>query len=360
MIQKHPNYIRQLTFPRFILAVIVVVYHFGLELKPFSSPLVSEFFNNGAVCVSFFFFLSGFVMAYNYNENVSFLNYWKKRFARIYPTYLITFLFVFISIYWFGTKEFTIVTVLVNVFAIQSWVVGQAVEFNFPSWSISVEFFFYLTFPFILYIYNKVSKKSFFTWSIVLIILGWIQHILFVEIVWEPNRFFLSQFILYFPLFHFTTFLAGFLCGKLIHYLKKYLSTNPVIRWLPLFGWLSGILLLFLILNTDNIFKTYAHNGMLTPLFGIICLSLALDKSFLSRILGSRPLVFLGNISYGIYMWQFPVFILFTQFLNLEVNTASFFLLYLLLLLFTSSIMYLLIEKKLRSWLSKRILKSGK
>lgn len=353
MIQKHPEYIKQLTFPRFILAVIVVVYHFGLELPPFANSIVSEFFNNGAVCVSFFFFLSGFVMAYNYNENINFLKYWKKRFIRIYPTYIVTFLFVFIAIYLFGTKEFTLSTVLINILALQSWVIGQAVEFNFPSWSISVEFFFYLTFPFVLYIYNKIRKKTFFIWALVLIILGWIQHILFVEVVWEPNRFFLSQFILYFPLFHFTTFLAGFLIGKLIYFIKK----TELPKWLPFTMWFVGVVLFFFVLNTENLFRPYAHNGILSPLYGIICLGLALDKSIISRILGSKPFLFLGNISYGIYMWQFPVFIVFTQFLSLEVNSVTYFVFYLLLLILTSAIMYFLVEKKFRSWLSSKLLK---
>jgi peptidoglycan/LPS O-acetylase OafA/YrhL len=351
MNEQQPAYLNALTFPRFILAILVVIFHYGLHLDLFKESFFVEFFKNGAVAVSFFFFLSGFVLAYNYNETKT-KSFLLKRVFRIFPIYIITFFVVLISQLLLNLDTPTLFYSIMNSLGLQSWFPGHALQVNFPSWSISVEFFLYASFPIILWLYKKMKWKYFVFLSIVIIVLGWLQHYYFVVHLYDPNRYFLEQFILYFPLFHLSTFIAGFLGGKWIFNLKK-VKLNPFI--FPIMATI-GIACFILILNFENPIRLLSHNGGLIPVFFIICIGLALDKSFYYHFFGSSPLIYLGNISYGVYMWQFPIFILFSTICDTGSLTIYQFIWYVIILIAWSSISYELIEKPSRKFLSNRFL----
>ncbi|AYN00060.1 acyltransferase [Chryseobacterium sp. 3008163] len=94
--------------------------------------------SNAHIGVSYFFILSGFIMiiAYN-NKNINVLNYYKNRFARIYPMYIFALL-LFLVI----TKNNNNEQIFYNVVGLQSWIPGFPLTLNTPGWSISVEIFF--------------------------------------------------------------------------------------------------------------------------------------------------------------------------------------------------------------------------
>jgi peptidoglycan/LPS O-acetylase OafA/YrhL len=346
---EHPAYLKALTFPRFLLACVVVVFHFGLHIDEVQSLFFAPLLKHGAVCVSFFFFLSGLVLGYNYKTTTSARSFWLKRIFRIYPLYIITFFVVLIyQIYAKGDAPSFLFGVL-NLLALQSWVVGHAMEVNFPSWSISVEFFFYAAFPLILWTMRKIRYKNFMLLGVFLILLGWIQHYSFVNYLWEPNRFYLEQFILYFPPFHFTTFLAGVLCGVSLDRLKKLQIHHLTYSIMGVIG----IVLFLYIMNTDHFLRPYGHNGGLIPVFALICIGLSMDKAFFKRLFGWKPLIYLGDISYGIYMWQFPVFFTYLYFQGTESLSLQNFLGYFVVLIIVSVLSYELIEKPIKQKLVK-------
>ncbi len=347
MREETPAYLRALTFPRFALAILVVVYHFGLHLPIFESSAWSEFFHQGAVAVSFFFFLSGCVLAYNYGVNTSTRSFLLKRVFRLYPTYLITYILVLCALNWWENYGFQWF-VWPNLVGIQSWFPGYALEVNFPAWSLSVEFFFYLCFPLILWFYKRLKSIHFFILGGIIVLLGGLEHYIAVTEYYDPDRFFLEQFILHFPLFHFSTFLAGFICGKGIHWLKK----KNINSWLYSFLAVIGILSFFITLNTDNYYREFAHNGGLIPIFAMICIGLALDQRFFYYLFGWRPLQFLGNISYSIYMWQFPIYLIFSQSREADLLSTSSFFLYLSILIIWSALIYTVFEKPVRQKLT--------
>lgn len=351
MREETPVYLRALTFPRFVLAILVVIYHFGLHLPFFETGAWSAFFHQGAVAVSFFFFLSGCVLAYNYGVHTSPRRFLLKRLFRLYPTYLITFILVLCALNWwdqYGLQWF----IWPNIVGLQSWFPGYALEVNFPAWSLSVEFFFYLCFPIILWLYKRLTSVQFFTLCGVVILLGGIEHYIAVTEYYDADRFFLEQFILHFPLFHFSTFLAGFVCGKSIRWLQK----QNLNSWMYSLLATIGIIAFVITLNTDNSYRDFAHNGGLIPIFAMICIGLALDQRFFYYVFGWRPLQFLGNISYSIYMWQFPVYLFFTQSRQADLLSWSSFFLYLLILITWSALIYVFFEKPVRKKLSHRFL----
>ncbi|MFJ9753035.1 acyltransferase family protein [Streptomyces chartreusis] len=77
---------------RWAAAFVVFVYHvrnfgyFGGE----SARIVDWAFGAGATGVSFFFILSGFVLAWSARPGERFWVFWRRRIARIYPVHLIT------------------------------------------------------------------------------------------------------------------------------------------------------------------------------------------------------------------------------------------------------------------------------
>lgn len=351
---QHPSYLKALTFPRFLLASVVVVYHFGLHLPEVEGAFLGSFLQHGAVCVSFFFFLSGVVLSYNYQHKreVTVTQFWLKRMFRIYPLYILTFLLVYVFQLYITKDAPEPIFAVLNFFALQSWVVGHAMEVNFPSWSISVEFFFYLTFPLIVFLLRKLKYTLFVRIALSIVVLGWIQHYALVNYLWEPDRFYVEQFILYFPLFHLSTFVAGVLCGSLIDRLKK----TPIHHLVYTLMAGLGIVAFVAAVNTDNAMRHYGHNGGLIPLFALICLGLSMDKTFFHRFFGWRPLVYLGEISYGVYMWQFPVYLWYTAYVLGAVKTPLtllHFVLYFIVLVAVSTISYEFIEKPARKWLAK-------
>ncbi|GAB3712001.1 acyltransferase family protein [Flavobacterium koreense] len=154
--------IEQLTFTRFVAAFAIIIYHFGSNVMPFNisfiSPLVSQF----SASVSYFFMLSGFIMIVSYwnKGTINWADYMKNRMARIYPVY---FLALFIALFTAILKlDVNLFDVLYNLLMIQTWIPERALTGNPPGWSISVEFFFYFIFPFLLnYIYKPNVAKHY-------------------------------------------------------------------------------------------------------------------------------------------------------------------------------------------------------
>jgi peptidoglycan/LPS O-acetylase OafA/YrhL len=340
----HPTYLAALTFPRFALAILVVIFHFGLHLPLFGEGVFAQFFSHGAIAVSFFFFLSGFVLSYNYNSPEKLTGFFRKRIARLYPSYVLTFFAVLVSKWLLEIPVGEIGIGAVHLLGLQAWVPGYSLEYNFPSWSISVEFFFYAMFPILFWVMRKLQWKTFAVLCSGIIVLGWLQHILTLEFIYDPNRFFLDQLILYFPLFHFSTFVAGFLGGRCVERLRE-LEIHAL--WYSIAAGI-GILAFIVLLSFDNPFRAYGHNGGMIPVFALICLGLALDRQFFTPLFGAKPFIFLGDISYGIYMWQFPVFLGVSHLFQTSEVSLFEFLVYLILLILIAAISFHFVEKPLR------------
>jgi len=152
-----------LTSLRGLAAILVVLYHASYNVDWPEGHLLKLVFSQGFLAVDFFFVLSGFIIAYTYSDRFSeftWSNYrvflW-KRFARIYPLHLfVMLLFVSITVVIFITgrppdsRWYPVDGFFFKVLLIDAWWTGYATTWNVPSWSISAEWFVYLTFPCLL------------------------------------------------------------------------------------------------------------------------------------------------------------------------------------------------------------------
>jgi len=145
--EPHRARLDSLTGLRFYAAFAVLLCHAVPRFAPI--PVLSELAEIGAVGVGFFFVLSGFILAWTWRPTDRKRDFWVKRFARIYPLHLMTLLVAVLLSAGVGAYNWT--SVVLSVPLLQAW----GPEFwraggNGPSWSLSVEMFFYLLFPFLI------------------------------------------------------------------------------------------------------------------------------------------------------------------------------------------------------------------
>tara|TARA_B100001057_G_C22780886_1_gene923592 strand:+ start:77 stop:1147 length:1071 start_codon:yes stop_codon:yes gene_type:complete len=347
--------IEQLTFTRFIAGISIVIFHYAKEIPPFNFDMTSFFFKQANLGVSYFFILSGFVMviAYYHKDKVSFLSYMQKRFARIYPvTFLAAFLLLFFKVLEFflspEKSDLNITDFFISISLQQAWIPAKAMTFNTPAWSITVEWFFYLCFPSLFnYFYKRPNLKMLS--AIVLIIWVFSQFILHYLLDSSYYTGFPStshSFIHYFPLLHLNEFLIGNVAGLVfIKYLKDQKKANDLA--------IIALLVVAAIVLKYNTVLSF-HNGLLMLVFVPLILLISCNNGLFSKLFKLKFLVFLGEISFGIYILQKPIFMLikgvFTA-LNWHQPILQFYISFIVLLL-VSAISYYYFETPLRRKIS--------
>ena len=336
--------IEQLTFTRFIAALLIVIFHYGLDIFPFN--LNRQMFSGANVGVSYFFVLSGFVMiiAYYKKQRISAFEYLRNRFARIYPLYMLALL-LFIGYRLVGTNAPILIDeVLLSSFMIQSWIPGKALLLNFPGWSLSVELFFYISFPILFNLfYRKFGLKQLLIPCILFFVLS---QVVFIYGYYSPFytgfKSVSHDLLFYFPVMHLNEFILGNIAGLYLVNKKDWKAQNNSI-YILLSIIACGVLLTF---SNAMIF----HNGLLSVIFLPLILWIATDNSWIAKISQKRFFVYLGEISYGVYILQIPVFIVTRRiliYLGIQNKTMIFYAALRALLVF-SSITYTYIEAPLR------------
>lgn len=344
--------IPQLTFTRFIAAIAIVAFHyFGLHY-PFNIPEIKKFVDFSYIFVSYFFVLSGFILVISRSESkIDFIPYIIKRIGRLYPIYLFALLLTVISSLIFQPNFKTVFDcrqLFSEIFMIQAWFPMFANNvYNYPSWSLSVEILFYVLFPSLLYLMN-----SFKDFSKIVIYLS-LYTISISIYIYCFNHNIGKLFINYFPPLHLSSFLAGMIGG--IFFIKYKLIIDKYKNTINVFTLLSVSILIILIHFENNFIQNYSRNGLLSPIFLMIIFSICLLTGKIANILSSKYLIFLGEISYGIYILQHPTMIivkgLFNNFLKLGSLYQFLFLPFLLLL---SAITFILIEKPARLYIANK------
>lgn len=341
--------LEQLTFTRFFAAISIVIYHYGENIFPFNLDEINFIFRQANVGVSYFFILSGFVMiiAYGHKDKINFIQYMQKRLARLYPVYFLAILILLLFFIAQPNGKIDYKGLFLNLALVQSWLPGNALSFNYPGWSLSTELFFYLSFPFL---YNLLYKKFSFQKIIIPVLICFVfSQILFHYLI--NSSFYKGfpstshDFLHYFPLMHINEFLIGNITG-LIFLNSKFKKEN--------YDLLIVSLIIFTSLLLKFNFGFIYHNGMLAILFVPLIILISINNGVLSRISKIKYFVFLGEISYGIYILQVPIFtwgnaIMKTKHLNINITNPElvFGINFFVLILF-SGISYKYIEKPLR------------
>ena len=290
--------IRFLESIRGISALMVLLFH----LKETSNSLIIQnfFVLNGEIFVDFFFVLSGFVITYNYSSRIhTFMDLLKfkfKRFLRLYPLHFLTliiFALIEVAKYFLTTKMSifpssepfsinNINTFVHNIFLTHAFLPLNS--FNIPSWSISVEFYTYFLFSIIILLIKNKNICLFVFIGVSIFSFLYIFNNGGITAMENEDGFIRCCF--------------SFFLGATIFSLKDFIKIKP--------GLTNFLILFFLILLTIAFLINNNFIGIL--IFSIIILiSVNEENNFFARILCFGPLLYLGSISYGIYMIHFFV-----------------------------------------------------
>lgn len=321
-----------LTPLRFVAALAVVCFHYGNSLV-----FLPDFLFQGPEMVTFFFVLSGFVLAVAYNSRTfSSSGFILNRISRIAPAYFLALSIVIFGNYIQG--ELYVYDVLLSIFFLQSWVPEYALVLNSPGWSLSVEMFFYLTFPFIFGLFNR-QRQSASTLFIACLAFWLAVQIISTASLIEAWR--TDNFLNYFPPMHLSGFVLGIAGGKLLIEQPDFLQ-----RLKGLGAVLACIFLSILILDFSKNINPYVDttNGFLSPIFVLLILVVAINDGKLN-FLKNRTMLLLGEASYALYLLQVPVHgILKRTLLPFIPNESVGFLVYLLILVLLSVVTYRFFE----------------
>lgn len=142
-----------LTGMRFLAALAVFTHHFtGLSAQGgvAHAPLLFPYSTIGQNGVGFFFVLSGFLLTWGHRPGTSAgLFYW-RRAGRIWPAHLVATVPCVWVLYLWGDTETDVFSLLTSLGLVQTWFPGvvPTLPGNSVSWTLSVEMFFYLLFPY--------------------------------------------------------------------------------------------------------------------------------------------------------------------------------------------------------------------
>lgn len=295
---KKKTKLNSLTSFRFIAALMVFLFHVGFFTK----------YQTGYLGVSFFFILSGFILAYNYYNKLINLSateikkFFIARIAKVYPVHFITFLIAIPYYFFIPLKHDSILyffQALTNMLLIHSFIPFGNVSFNGVSWSLSDEMFFYATFPFcILFFLNYLQgilRKMLFILGI------WIMTILLIITTFPEPSNFNTWFAYFFPGVRLVEFLVGIFLGLVFIEKEKYLSKLPKIIF-SILEILTLTLLVVMILIAPIFIQNLRYGLIFIPFWANLIFVFSFQKGFLSKILSNKILVYLGEISFSFYM----------------------------------------------------------
>jgi peptidoglycan/LPS O-acetylase OafA/YrhL len=305
-------YVPPLTGIRALAALMVLGLHADQNI-PAGATSVLPFLARGYLGVDFFFVLSGFIITHVYltslakaSRNAIRIFLW-HRFIRLYPVH-VTVLVALVGVIYLARayhvtlnnpEEWRGALIPWHLLLLHAWGVIPKPGWNGPSWSISAEWFAYLLFPLVAPALMLVRNR-FTAISLAIAVLTSVAAIFSIA-NWSINT--------WVGLPALARVLGEFLCGAALcrAVALDHLSPQPALapgHRLPPIGDLLGAtaFLLFLVGASAGL-----PDFSLVGLLALTILGTATANSFLARLLGSGALVWLGEISYSIYMVHFPI-----------------------------------------------------
>jgi peptidoglycan/LPS O-acetylase OafA/YrhL len=287
--------ILSLTSLRFVAAIYVFIFHIQIHFGLPVSGLFKTFIEQGAVGMSLFFLLSGFVLTVSHTEQpFSKKEYAIRRVARLVPVYVLAGL---VTLPWFsGGQPITLAQagfiLIASLLFLQAWFPAMFPYWNVgASWSLSVEAFFYALFPAIQRALQKVSVH------VLLLVLAGAYFLTVLPALGTHLLPYHKAAFYVLPICRLPEFMTGVVLGTL--YRRGFrLPHSMCVLVLSTVALVLG-LGSFAPINYVNM------NALVVPCFGAVILAAAeLKPGRLRSLLEARWLVFSGRASYAFYLMQ--------------------------------------------------------
>lgn len=279
------------------LAILVVIfYHAGFT-----------FFSGGFIGVDIFFVISGFLITSILTQRLEAgtfdaREFWQKRISRLLPALaavtifvlLVGFFIYFPNDYKSVGKQAAVQSLLgSNIFFYH--ITGYfnpdtAAKPLLHTWSLAIEAQFYLFFPLLMMAAFKTGKSN-LNWILSLILIGSLSASIWMTDKSMDAAFFLTPYRIW-----------EFLLGSLIVMLPHMKS-----RWNEVLS-LSGLGMIGYSVTTYTSSMLFPGTAALILCLGAAAIIYSGPQTYLARFLSFKAFVFIGSISYSLYLWHWPIF----------------------------------------------------
>jgi peptidoglycan/LPS O-acetylase OafA/YrhL len=267
--------LKRLTAARAGAALAVFVFHLD-HWDVLTLPLASILY----VGVGFFFVLSGFVLAWSASAEVSTRTFYRRRFARVWPSHFATLLVSLVVPVVAVSRGRT--EALLNLFLVQAWSRSSDVIYgmNGVSWSLSCEATFYALFPLTIWVFTRCDART----RLVLTAIGLGGAFLFMS--YSPA---LASSL---PFVRFPEFLVGVALAMAMR--DGWRSRVPI--------WVASLVVLLGAVLAQHVAPPRPNLVLVLPFALLISSLAAADVAGSSGWLAHRWLVTAGEVSFAFYL----------------------------------------------------------
>lgn len=312
-IQKKRKYIKEIDGLRALAVIMVLAYH-----------LKMPFAKSGLLGVTVFFVISGYLITgilineIEESGGVDLKNFWLRRIRRLLPAVLsMAVVMIFVSavvnrvVFTKGCND-----LLSAVFGYNNWwqifrKVSYFENAGAPSpfthcWSLAIETQFYLIYPILLILLSKARNRG-KVFAAVTAVLAMISVVLMGVLYspdGDPSRVYYGT----------DTRAFSLLIGALAAIQKEYHIIKVKLRgklW-AVIGSISVLILIgmMMLISSYSSFLYYGGQAIVSVLAAFVVYAVTVSRSLLNIILGSSILKWIGDRSYSIYLWHYPIIVL--------------------------------------------------
>ncbi|AGP31802.1 acyltransferase family protein [Corynebacterium terpenotabidum] len=313
-VDKGTTYVPGLDGLRTLAVAVVILYHLNISGAP-----------GGLLGVGVFFTLSGYLITSNLmrswdrRRNLGLKTFWLRRFRRLAPAMIVTVIATLILTVALDRSALTVRAgeALSTFFYVNNWhtiVKGSSYFDNFAGvgpfdhmWSLSVEEQFYLIWPLVLLALLVLlrGRRTLVAWATVVItVASFALMWVLADGSGDNTRVYEGT----------DTRAGGLLLGAALAVWlsarrtsgKSILPNQAASAVLGFIG-VGGIVAMVVLVDRDDVFLYHGGIALLTVAAACAILSVLRPDGLWSRILGWLPMRWLGERSYGIYLWHMPV-----------------------------------------------------
>ncbi|CAM6003822.1 unnamed protein product [Sphagnum balticum] len=352
-----------LTSLRFVAAVAVLASHLSEAFDVGVAALKDLALWQGVSC---FFVLSGFILAYVHPKldgEAEKEKFMVARIARIWPTHVAALIFFIVICPITLAMPYAFAAVVLNLTMTHAWTLYRPMytAFNTPSWSLSVEFFFYLCFPFLI---DRIRA----TWKWKLFGAICLSLSCVALTMWSFSPFFpaygssIPPLINVNPLCRLFEFVVG---------IVAYLAFDRFYDRLRISKWQATILEVLALTATAvsltlprwwvlddsqrhfEAIRSWFSCGGTAPIFALLVFLMAAQKGVISQLMSLKPLVHCGQLSYSMYLYHYGILLYVSSqpFLMNSLPRWTLICLSVALIFVASEINLNLVEKPFRKWI---------
>ena len=354
------KYLPSIDSLRALAVLAVIIYHVDVNYLP-----------GGFLGVDLFFVLSGYLISsliikeYKKTGSVNLYNFYIRRARRLLPAvyFMITVgLVVMVLFNEVLLRKSHLDAIFGYIYSSNWWYIFHKLDYfdSFGAqspfkhlWSLAIEEQFYMIFPLLFLLVNRKKKskdgtyklnKNFLYVVLGLIIVSLIAHILLFDIN-NISRIYFGTDTRAFSL------LVG-VVGAILYpmerlHAKVTLQQNMIYSAVSL---LSISTLITVMIYTSE-YNTWLYRGgfLLVAVLGlIVIISSGKQHTLMSRLLSFKLVVFIGKISYSLYLWHFPVLVLTTPVSEIGNPNIYFVILRVILTFVVAIVSYVFVETPIR------------